>query len=205
MSLWIKDLLAHSPNLKIFATSRMPLNIKAETRFHLRGLNFPQEETTQDLISFRAVKLFLKSTHRVQPLFKPATDDWQYIGEICRLVGGMPLAIEMAASWLELLSLPEIVEEIRSGLAFFETDIRDIPERQQSLYTVFDYSWKMLKKIEGERFCQLSIFRGGFTREAAEIVMGISLRQLVGFVNRSFVNRTPEDRFEIHELLRQFG
>ena len=205
MSLWIKDLLAHSPNLKIFATSRMPLNIKAETRFHLRGLNFPQEETTQDLISFSAVKLFLKSTHRVQPLFKPATDDWQYIGEICRLVGGMPLAIEMAASWLELLSLPEIVEEIRSGLAFFETDIRDIPERQQSLYTVFDYSWKMLKKIEGERFCQLSIFRGGFTREAAEIVLGISLRQLVGFVNRSFVNRTPEDRFEIHELLRQFG
>jgi DNA-binding SARP family transcriptional activator len=204
-SLWIKDLLAHSPNVKIFATSRIPLNIKAETRFHLRGLNFPQEGTTQDLISYSAVKLFLQSTHRVAPLFTPATDDWQCIGEICRLVGGMPLAIEMAASWLETLSLPEIVEEMRSGLAFFETEIRDIPERQHSLYTVFDYSWKMLKKIEGELFCQLSIFRGGFTREAAEKVVGISLRQLVGFVNRSFVNRIPEDRFEIHELLRQFG
>jgi DNA-binding SARP family transcriptional activator len=205
ISLWIKDLLAHSPNLKIFATSRIPLNIKAETRFHLRGLNFPQEGTTQDLISYSAVELFLQSTHRVQPLFKPATDDWQYIGQICRLVGGMPLAIEMAASWFELLSLPEIVEEIRSGFTFFTTDIRDIPERQQSLYTVFDYSWKMLKKIEGELFCQLSIFRGGFTREAAEKVVGLSLRQLVGFVNRSLLNRTPENRFEIHELLRQYG
>jgi DNA-binding SARP family transcriptional activator len=205
MSLWIKDLLAHSPNLKIFATSRIPLNIKAETRFHLSGLDFPEEGTNQDLISYSAVKLFLQSTHRVAPLFTPTTDDWQSIGELCRLVGGMPLGIEMAASWLETLSLPEIVDEMRSGLAFFETDIRDIPERQHSLYTVFDYSWKMLTKIEGELFCHLSIFRGGFTREAAEKVVGISLRQLVGFVNRSFVNRIPKDRFEIHELLRQFG
>jgi len=205
MSQWIKDLLANSVNLKILATSRIPLNINAETRFHLSGLSFPEEGTKEDLNSYSAVKLFLRSTHRARPLFIPANDDWQYIGEICRLVGGMPLGIEVAASWMEMLSLPEIVKEIRSGLAFFETDIRDIPERQQSLYTVLDYSWKMLKKIEGELFCQLSIFRGGFTREAAEKVVGISLRQLVGFINRSLVNRTPEDRFEIHELLRQYG
>ena len=205
MSLWIKDLLAHSPNLKILAASRIPLNIKAETRFHLSGLDFPEEGTNKDLNSYSAVNLFLRSTHRVQPLFIPDKEDWQYIGEICRLVGGMPLGIEIAASWLEMLSLPEIVKEIRSGLAFFTTDIRDIPERQHSLYTVFDYSWKMLNKIERELFCQLSIFRGGFTREAAEKVVGISLRQLVGFVNRSLLNRTPEDRFEIHPLLRQYG
>jgi DNA-binding SARP family transcriptional activator len=202
---WIKDLLANSPNLKILATSRIPLNIKAETRFHLQGLNFPDEDTKKDLNSFSAVKLFLRATHQVKPLFKPTKDDWQYVGEICRLVGGMPLAIEMASSWLELLSLPEIVKEIRSGLAFFETEIRDIPERQHNLYTVFNYSWKMLNEKEREQFSQLTIFRGGFTREAAEKVVGISLRQLVGFVNRSLLNRTPEDRFEIHELLRQFG
>ena len=202
---WIKDLLANSPNLKILATSRIPLNIKAETRFHLLGLNFPDEDTKKDLNFFSAVMLFLRATHQVKPLFKPTKDDRQYVGEICRLVGGMPLAIEMASSWLELLSLPEIVKEIRSGLAFFETDIRDIPERQHSLYTVFDYSWKMLDEKECELFSQLTIFRGGFTREAAEKVMGISLRQLVGFVNRSLLNRTPEDRFEIHELLRQYG
>ena len=205
MSQWIKDLLAHSPNLKILATSRIPLNIKAETRFHLSGLDFPEEGTNKELNSFCAVKLFLRSSHRAKPGFIPTEDDWPYIGEICRLVGGMPLGIEMAASWLEMLCLPEIVEEIRTGLAFFETDIRDIPERQQSLYTVFDYSWKMLDEKEREQFSQLTIFRGGFTREAAEKVVGISLRQLVGFVNRSILNRTPEDRFEIHELLRQYG
>ncbi len=205
LSQWISDLLVNSPNLKILATSRNPLNIRAETRFHLEGLNYPREGSEKDLNSYSAVKLFLRSTHRVKPLFKPAKDDWQYIAEICRLVGGMPLGIEMAASWLEVLTPPEIVKEIRNGLAFFETDIRDIPERQHSLYTVFDYSWKNLDKKERELFSQLSIFRGGFTRDAAEKVMGITLRQLVAFVNRSFLHRTSGDRFEIHELLRQYG
>jgi tetratricopeptide (TPR) repeat protein len=106
---------------------------------------------------------------------------------------------------MELLSLPEIVKEIRSGLELFETDISDVPERQRSLYTVFDYSWKILNEQERERFSQLSIFRGGFTRDAAEKVVGISLRQLVGFVNHSLLKRTPGERFEIHELLRQYG
>jgi DNA-binding SARP family transcriptional activator len=205
MSEWIRDLLANSPNLKILATSRLPLNIKAEARFHLKGLNFPEEGSKKEMNSFSAVEFFLRSTHRVKPLFIPSRNDCQYIVEICRLVEGMPLAIEIAASWLEMLSLPEIVEEIRTGLAFFETDIRDIPERQHSLYSVFDYSWKNLDEKEREQFSQLTIFRGGFTREAAEKVVGISLRQLVGFVNRSILNRTPEDRFEIHELLRQYG
>ena len=204
-SQWIKNLLANSPNLNILATSRIPLNINAETRFHLNGLNFPKEGVTDELNSFSAIKLFLHTAHRVRPLFVPAKEDLLVIGEICRLVGGMPLAIEMAASWLEMLSLSEIVEEIHSGLGFFESGIQDIPERQQSLYTVFDYSWKMLDDKEREQFSQLSIFRGGFTREAAEKVVGISLRQLVEFVNRSILNRTPEDRFEIHELLRQYG
>jgi tetratricopeptide (TPR) repeat protein len=117
----------------------------------------------------------------------------------------MPLGIEIAASWSEMLTLPEIVKEIRKGLAFFETDIRDIPERQHSLYAVFDYSWQNLNEIEREQFSQLTIFRGGFTRDAAEKVVGTSLYQLVGFVNRSLLNRTAEDRFEIHELLRQYG
>ncbi|MDF1519162.1 MAG: BTAD domain-containing putative transcriptional regulator [Brevefilum sp.] len=205
MSDWIRDLLAISPNLKILATSRIPLNIKAEARFHLKGLNFPEEGTTEDFSTFSAVKLFLRSSQRVKPLFIPAMDDWQYIGEICRLVEGMPLAIEMAASWMEMLSLSEIVKEIRRGLAFFETDFCDIPARQRSLYAVFDYSWKKIDKKEREQFSQLTIFRGGFTREAAERIVGISLRQLVKFVNRSILNRTPEDRFEIHELLRQYG
>jgi DNA-binding SARP family transcriptional activator len=205
MSQWIRDLLANSPKLKILATSRIPLNFHAETRFHLSGLNYPDEGTEEELNSYSAVTLFLRSARRARPVFRPAKDDWQYIGEICRLVEGMPLAIEMASSWMEILSLPEIIKEIRSGLAFFETDICDIPERQHSLYAMFDYSWKNLDKRERDQFSQLTIFRGGTTREAAEKVVGLSLRQLVGFVNRSLLNRTPEDRFEIHELLRQYG
>lgn len=202
---WIRDLLASSPNLKVLVTSRMPLNIEAETRFHLSGLAFPGGELQTDLNSYSAVKLFLQSARRASPLFKPEKDDWKTIGEICRLVGGMPLGIEMAAAWLEMLSLPEIVEEIRRGLGIFESTRSDIPENQHNLYSVFEYSWKTLTDQERDLFPQLSIFRGGFTRSAAEAIVGISLRQLVGLVNRSLLIRRPDDRFEIHELLRQYG
>jgi DNA-binding SARP family transcriptional activator len=202
---WISDLLATAPRLKILATSRIPLNIQVENRFHLSGLEFPEKGTREEISSYSAVKLFLQSARRARPTFKPAENDWQHIGEICRLVGGMPLGIEMASAWLEMLSLSEIAQEIHQGLDFFETQISDIPERQHSLGSVFDYSWKMLNEEEHQLLPQLSIFRGGFTRQAAEQIVGISLRQLVGFANRSLLTRTPEDRFEIHELLRQYG
>jgi DNA-binding SARP family transcriptional activator len=205
-SYWIRDLLAAAPNLKVLTTSRSPLNIRVENRFHLAGMKFPTGGTNGEVIStYTSVKLFLQSARRARPTFRPTEEDWPHIGEICRLVGGMPLGIEMASSWLEMLSLPEIVTEIQAGLEFFETSLSDIPERQHSLYTIFDHAWKMLTDEERVLFPQIAIFRGGFTREAAEKIIGVSLRQLVGFANRSLLTRTPDDRFEIHELLRQYG
>src|SRR5690606_36943306 len=92
------------------------------------------------------------------------------------------------------------------GIDFLETDFRDLPERHGSIRAVFDYSWAMLDDPERTVFSALSVFRGGFTREAAEHVAGASLRTLANLVSKSFLTANPEThRFTIHELLRQYG
>ena len=103
---------------------------------------------------------------------------------LCRLVEGMPLGIELAASWADLLSLEAIAAEIQANLDFLETDVRNISDRHRSIRAVFETSWKRLGRDEREVFAQLSVFRGGFTRKAALEVAGASLRQLARSVEQ---------------------
>jgi DNA-binding SARP family transcriptional activator len=203
---WLSDLLANCPNLKLLTTSRISLNLQIETRFFLSGLQLPTESTSaDDYRKFSAIQLFLQNARRVNPGFKPEPLHWKRIGQICLLVGGMPLGIQMASAWIEMLSLEEIIDEIQLGMELFETELQDIPQRQRSLQTVFDYSWRMLSNDEKELFSKLSLFRGGFSRSVAQTIFRASLRKLVALANRSLIVRTDDDRFEIHELLRQYG
>jgi hypothetical protein len=127
-------------------------------------------------------------------------------GLICMFVERMPLAIELAASWLYILSVNEINDELEKGLDILATEVRDAPERHRSIRAVFDHSWSLLDQTEREIFMRLSIFRGGFTREAAQQVAGASLRQIAGLVNKSILRHDPHSgRLEIHELLRQYA
>jgi tetratricopeptide (TPR) repeat protein len=118
----------------------------------------------------------------------------------------MPLAIELAAAWLHVLSVGEIAVELEKGFDLLETDKRDAAERHSSIRGVFNQSWSLLNQAEQELFTKLSIFRGGFTRVAAEQVAEASLHHLAGLVNKSFLSHDPRgSRFEIHELLQQFA
>jgi tetratricopeptide (TPR) repeat protein len=118
----------------------------------------------------------------------------------------MPLAIELAAGWLHVLSVDEITQELKQGLDILATEARDAPQRHRSIHAVFNYSWSMLQPAEQDIFMRLSVFRAGFTRQAAQQVAGASLQQLAGFVDKSFLRRDPNSgRLEIHELLRQFA
>jgi tetratricopeptide (TPR) repeat protein len=117
----------------------------------------------------------------------------------------MPLAIVLAASWAELLSPAQIADRIAQGLAFLRTDLRDVPLRHQSMQAVFDASWAGLSEGEREAFPALAVFRGSFALEGAQVVSGASLEAMRGLVRKSFVIRRPDERFEIHELLRQYG
>ena len=118
----------------------------------------------------------------------------------------MPLAIELAAAWLHVLNVDEIAAELEKGLDILSTELRDTPERHHSIRSVFDHSWSLLDLTEQETFLHLSVFRGGFTRDAAEQIAGASLHLLADLVNKSLLSHDPNSaRFEVHELLRQYA
>jgi serine/threonine protein kinase/tetratricopeptide (TPR) repeat protein len=201
----VGEILNTAPPVKILSTSRARLNVQGEQLFHLSGMDFPDWETPADAMEYSAVKLFLQSARRVRPDFELTPDNLKYVARICKLVEGMPLGILLAASWVEMLALEEIAKEIEKNLDFLETEQRDLPDRQHSMRAVFDYSWNLLTPGEQEVFKKLSVFRGGFTREAAQQVTGASLRELMGLVDKSLLQRSSSGRYGIHELLRQYA
>jgi serine/threonine protein kinase/predicted ATPase len=201
----VNDILRAASSIKVLATSRERLNLSGETIFNLEGMDFPNWETPQDAMEYSAVKLFLQSARRVQPNFELNNDNLRYIARICRTVSGMPLGILLAAAWVEALSVEEIADEISSNLDFLETELRDVPERHRSIRAVFEYSWKLLSESERDVFMKLSVFQGGFTRQAAQEVAGATLKQLTSLVNKSLLRRGPDSgRYSIHVLVHQY-
>ena len=202
----ITEILQAAPQVQIVVTSRERLQLREEQIYPIQGLDFPAWETPEDALQYAAVRLFQQAAHRVQPNFAITADDLPTLTRICRAVGGMPLGLELAASWVDMLSLPDITAEIDSSLDLLETDVRNVPERHRSIRAVFDYSWQRLSQTEQAVFAQFAVFRGGFSRAAAQKISGASIRTLANLVNKSFLQYNQQrDRYEMHELMRQYA
>ncbi len=201
-------LLGRAPRVKILATSRERLNVQGEWLLEVSGLGYPTaiDETVDNLArDYSAAELFVRSAQRVNPQFALNQQNAPAVLRICQLVEGMPLALELAASWLRMLTCEEIATEIQQSLAILSTTQRDLPERHRSMRALFDYSWSLLSEPECMTLQQLSVLRGGFRREAAQAVAGASLPVLLALVDKSLVRNDGAGRFSLHELLRQFA
>ena len=117
----------------------------------------------------------------------------------------MPLAIELAAGWLDTLSLERIANEIEQGIDILESNLRDVPERHRSVRATFERTWSRLTDQERAIFGRLSVFRGGFTLQAAQAFAGANARHLRGLLQKALLQAEGNERFAVHELLRQFG
>ncbi|MCB0209330.1 MAG: tetratricopeptide repeat protein [Anaerolineae bacterium] len=205
----ILDILQTAPAVKIVATSRERLRLHQEYVYAIKGLEFPNKKRpsfNEESLDCPAIELFLQSARRVQPDFELTGSNWPDLLEICHMVEGMPLGIELAASWVDMLSVADIAAEIRTNMDFLEADVRNLPARQRSLRAIFETSWQRLNRPEQEVFAQLSIFRGGFTRQAAEKITGASLRMLTKLADKSLLQFDKQhSRYQIHEMLRQYG
>ena len=118
---------------------------------------------------------------------------------------GVPLALELAASWLRIYTIPEIVNEIEKNLDFLTTSARNMPERHRSLRAVFTHSWELLSEAEQTLLRQLSIFQGGFRRETVLAITQCSPLTLVGLIDKSLIQRLNAERYEIHSLLQGYA
>jgi serine/threonine protein kinase/predicted ATPase len=202
----IGDVLEAAAFTKILVTSRERLGLFGETHFELSGMSVPAREDAYDPLDFSGPKLFVQIAQQLCPGFDLAPTDLPHLARICRLVDGLPLGIVLAASWIETLPLAAIAAEIVESLDFLETDLRDVPARQRSIRAVFDSSWHLLSEEARHAFSRLCIFRGGFTREAAQAVAGAGPRTLAALIRKSLIRRLPESgRYEVHEVLRQYG
>jgi tetratricopeptide (TPR) repeat protein len=158
-----------------------------------------------EALGYGAVRLFTQGARRAKQGFELTRENLSGVVRICRLVEGMPLAIRLAAAWVALLSPQEIARELAGSLDLLATDRHDAPGRQRSVRATLDHTWRLLTERERELMRGLSIFRGGFTREAAQAVVGATLRGLMALADKSLLSRTPTGRYEIHELLRQYA
>lgn len=200
----IADILNATANVKILATSRVMLNLSMEHLWHVRGMDYPKHNDPEDINRYDALNLFIERAIQVQRDFAPG-DEQVNIIRICQLVDGLPLGIELAAGWLKTLSLNDVIQHIEEGIDILSTRNRDIKPRHRSIHAVFDHSWQLLTVDEQAVFPRLSVFRGGFTLEAAEQVADADLMILSSLIEKSMIRRDANGRYDIHELLRQYG
>ncbi|MCB9433673.1 MAG: AAA family ATPase [Ardenticatenaceae bacterium] len=209
----VHELLQASPHLRLLLTSRQRLNQQGEHLLLLDGMAFPAEPNPAnphryrpaELELFESVQLFLQAARQLQPTLALTNENQGHISQICQLAAGMPLGIVLAASWLDTLTLPQVVGEIRRSLDFLTADMEDLPPRQRSLRAAFLASWRLLTPQQQELLPQLAFFQGGFTLEAAQAVTGATATDLRQLMHKSLLSRNEAGRFEIHELVRQFA
>ncbi len=200
----VTDILNAAPHVKLLVTSREALNLQAEHLWPLRGLDTPPDDALDVFDDYSAVQFFVERTWRVRPDFSPGAYKHEII-RICRIVDGLPLALELAASWTRAVSPQAIGNEIQRSIDFLTTNQRDVPARHRSMRAVFDRSWSLLSEAEQRVFCKLSVFQGGFTTEAARRVTGASLPVLASLIDKSLLRLDASGRCDIHDLLRQYA
>jgi predicted ATPase/class 3 adenylate cyclase len=198
----VAEILAAAPRVQILATSRVKLNLTGETTFALQGLRVDEAALEKN----SALQLFAQSAQRIRPQFELAGDVLPGVTRICWLVEGMPLAIVLAAAWIDTLSVGEIAAEIETSVDILETERRDVPPRQRSVRAVIESSWNQVDASAQDLLKRLAVFRGGVTRAAAQEAAGATLRGLSQLVDKALLRREPDSgRYHIHELVRQYA
>ena len=200
-----------APELTLLVTSRERLRLPGEQLLPLQGLDYPrngrqvpQLAGSTDTNEYPAVQLFLNDAQRLLPDYAP--DDGDALLALCRITDGLPLALELAAAWVETLTLPDLVQIIAQNLDLLAQEDSHRPARHHSIRAVFDTTWQFLDEAEREAFARLSVFSGGFARQAAESVAGISLSTLSNLVGRYLVQLNHTNgRYTLHELMRQYA
>jgi predicted ATPase/DNA-binding XRE family transcriptional regulator len=199
------QILESSPRVKLLVTSRERLNLQSEWVFEIQGLPVPPSDRVEKFEEYSSVTLFLQSARRVQIGFEVHADERPWVARICHLLEGMPLGIELAAGWVRVLACEEIAREIERDLDFLSVPMRDLPERHHSLRATLDHSWNLLTTEEKLVLSRLSVFRGGFRREAAEEVCGANLTILSSLKNKSLLRYTDRRRYDLHEYIHQYA
>lgn len=198
----LANLLTRAPRLQALVTSREPLDLSLAWELHLEGLELPDSDDATDEVA--SLRLFEDAAQRVAPGFNLRDGDLRGAARVCRLVAGMPLAIELAASWARLLTPDDIAREIAHDLDFLSGTDADRPARHHGLRRVFDASWIRMRETEQAALVRTAVFAGAVDADALEAVADARLATVLALTKRSLLVRTADHRFAMHPLVRQY-
>jgi predicted ATPase/tetratricopeptide (TPR) repeat protein len=199
----IVDLLEAGEDIHLLTTSRTALPLAASVALPLTGLATPTQ-VSDDALQNESVRLFAERAARTPAPFHLEKHLAEVVA-ICQFVEGMPLAIELAAASLGRLMVDEIMPALTNNLHLLDTTRRDLPSRQRTLQAVFDTTWQLLDPREQSLLAQISIFQGGFTRQAAEAVLNDTGSGLYNLQHHALLSQDETGRFKMHPLIRQFA
>jgi predicted ATPase/DNA-binding CsgD family transcriptional regulator/predicted negative regulator of RcsB-dependent stress response len=192
----IPELWGQTTGCKFLVTSRERLNIPGEMLYPVQGMAYAQD-SANETDTTDSVRLFLQVARRVSDKTYLDPPALAVINRICARLEGIPLAIELAADWTRMLPLVEIEGELDRGLGFLDTG-------PSQIRSVFDRSWNLLAEGQRASLARLAVFQRGFTREAAFQVADADLGTLSALFDKSLIQRTGENRYSLHDLLRQY-
>lgn len=208
---FITKLLQNCPNLKILATSREILNVAGEATYYVPSLSMPEDDdaAVEKLTEFESIRLFTDRAALALSSFRLTNENAQTVMDICRRVDGIPLAIELAATRVNILQVEEILKQLQNSFALLSSDGRTTLPRQQTLRASMDWSWGLLSEAEQIFLRQLSVFAGGWTLESAQAVCDGDVLPLTNALAKKSliaVNQETgrETRYRFHEMVRQY-
>ena len=218
----IAQLLAAAPHLRILVTSRTPLRIKHEQEYAVAPLEFPpesvhelaREQQVHELDTYAAVQLFVRRAAAVQPHFVLTEENGAAVAAICRRLDGLPLAIELAAAHVRLLTPAALLRRLDRRLVLLAGGARDLPARQQTLRATLDWSFQLLSTREQRVFARCGVFVGGAALEAVEVVCGTEERgevvsTVTALLEQSLLHRGSdahgEPRIAMLETIREYA
>lgn len=198
------ELLTRTPQLHLLVTTRQSIYFQAGCLMRIDGLPVPQEDRDPDGEQYASVQLFLERVMRLYSDYRPTRENQRWISRICRLLDGIPLAIELVAPWVNKLPLEVIAHSIEHDLDFLTNTMPGLLERHHSMRAVFESSWMLLKAGEKWALARCSAFKNVFSSEEVFELGQVSFQDIEGLVDKNLVIKVEPGRYRMHEILRQF-
>lgn len=207
----VQMLISRVPTLKALVTSRQLLSLSAERQFALTPLPVPNgDESLERLSVFESVQLFIDRAQMIKPDFRVTNQNAASVAELVSCLEGIPLAIELAAARAQSLTPAQLLVQLEERFRFLVSHKHDVSERHRTLHAAMDWSYRLLSPELQRFFCRLSVFRGGWTTDAAEDICEepLALDYLVQLQESSLAwadDKGTELSFRMLETMREFG
>lgn len=208
---FLVTLLQEAPHVRMIVTSRHRLHFQAQLVYQVNGLPLPVEKAeetlspTEFIARYASLQLFVERAQNALYPFAYTTTNLAAIGALCRLLEGAPLGIELAVALLEKQSPPAILQAVRTHYTTLQANLGDLPQRQRSAEAVLRTAWTLLNPHEAQTLACCAVFHGGFTRAAAQQIVGATPADLEALLHKSLLHINDKSRYTIHELVRQFA